>query len=387
MFNAITNGGAKDEDCLGVHELLYLDIDDVPYEEVEGLKSHIMASLPFVEASWRSISGRGVGFIARTKGNHISLFSSLKKHIISLCASKNIHLDKGCISLTRKNYISYDPEVIRQVPSPIDVASLGLSEKSAESRIKKASLGYTGLRTFLRLTDHDTYFQGEFQDTPHRYFKDKVGIIKVQGAYQKVATNRNSHLFHNLMRLYYLNQHLKESALVKMAYSMNSNQLMDPLEENEVEHIARNIFKGQYTPEPNYWINLVYNPKFSKKVNANKLIAQENKEEKDRVIYQAIEAYDLPQKLTIKSLSAHSGISQDRLKRAWPTFKDYVRSLNEAMKGQLSPTAGGPKATKRKGTSGSPEKKKEKETFIQEKKAIYLCIDNNQPQHEEQDIC
>lgn len=376
MWNAITNGGtANNDDVISVHELIYLDIDNVPHEEVEGLKSALFSSFPFVEACWRSISGRGVGFIVRTKGNTKNLFSSVKKHLVSLFQGQGYQLDKGSISLTRKNFISYDPLVLRRVPTPLDVRSLGLSEKSAESSIKKGALGYTGPRTFLRLTDHDTYFQGEFQDHKHRYFPEGAPIIKVEGAYRKVTTNRNNHLFHNMMRLFYLNQHLREIDLIRLAKSMNTNQIMDPLEENEVEHIARSVFNGEYIPEPNHSLKLVYNPKFKNRTSANKLIAQENKHNRDKEIYDAIEAYDLPQKLTIKSLAAHSGISQDRLKRAWSTFKDYVRSLNEQRKTDRPPLQ------KRAGASVVIEEK----ILVQENLATYIC-DTKEKEHEEQDI-
>jgi hypothetical protein len=187
----------------------------------------------------------------------------------------------------------------------------------------------------LRFSNIDEYFEGEEE---YKYYPESVKIIMVQSAWIKVKEHRNQWMFDNLIRIKWLNPNIPFPLLHGLAKDMNIRVMENPMGDEEVERIARNVFLNQYVATPNVRRKILFNPSLDtptkdKRSICAKLIGAERTQRTLQRIHDAIEGYAGEEKITAKLVSRISGLELNNVKRKWKVFKDWVRDLNAQRRG------------------------------------------------------
>jgi len=104
-------GNKRADSLIELNGLMYFDIDDL--ENPEEVKNKLK-TLKYVYAAWLSASGKGIGFLCYTAGLTADNFKSTWKTIeneINATTLHDIEFDTSVSSISKPNYISYDPDI------------------------------------------------------------------------------------------------------------------------------------------------------------------------------------------------------------------------------------------------------------------------------------
>lgn len=348
LLNARTSGGCKGQDIIDLHPFLFLDVDGVPEDSIELVKSCLVQMLPSIMVIWRSAGGRGLGILLRVEGRTMANLPDLKSYLCSL-EFQGYKFDSACFNINRKTIHSFDPEMYLNWDAPaldwslvpkeeevVKGAVHSITPRKGRGREREGNGVNSTFFGRLRFDNFDEAFPEG--DAPYVLFPTKVSFVQVERRWSKVYANRNQWLFTNLVRLRWLNPTMPLPLLFSIARSMNRRSLASSLEESEVRKVVTNVFQGQYIPVPNIERRVLFNPSTSlsgreKQALTSKLIGTKRTDETKQKIYDAIEGYSGDEKITAKLVSTISGVQLDNVKRKWPEFKEYVKGINEARRG------------------------------------------------------
>lgn len=345
MFNCHTKGGIKDEHFTRSTGLLYLDVDSVGVSEARALRGRLLQAFPSALSVWLSAGGQGIGMLLRVHGLTPENIKDVRAYLMN--ANPEFHFDPKCFNISRRNYLSHDPEAVFNPNALVLdlstlVPSLPSSQGEGTKRTTHSSIGsslpdgkgpsypFSGK---LRFNNDADFFIGR-EDESHILFQVKVGTVRVDGSWIKVKEgDRNPYLFRNLVRIMWLNPWLSTDQLIGLALGINTRSMEQPLERNEVLQLARRIHAGSYVPVPNVLRRVIYNPALKtssqdRQSMTAKLVNEHRGENKAQRIYDAIEAYAGKTKLTAMLVSNLSGVPYRTVKYHWKRFKEYVRELN-----------------------------------------------------------
>ena len=141
-----------------------------------------------------------------------------------------------------------------------------------------------------------------------------------------------------------LNPELNFNLMYSYLSSINAIQaiISTPLTSTSITRVCNMIFdlrdkEGELTPVPNKLRKIIFNDKLNlSKKEKMQIINSEmgllKKEKTKEIIYQAIESWDKPNKITIKGIVEIVEMSERTVKTYWSEFKEYVKELNQDIK-------------------------------------------------------
>lgn len=116
-FSGEFNNGHKAENLLNYSRVIVIDIDKIPDEDIEKIRSILLAD-KYIFAIWRSPSGRGIkallyleydADIVDIPTTHKGAFRQVRSYLID---EYNIFPDASGADVSRLCFISYDPDLI-----------------------------------------------------------------------------------------------------------------------------------------------------------------------------------------------------------------------------------------------------------------------------------
>lgn len=184
-------------------------------------------------------------------------------------------------------------------------------------------------------------------DQPYQVFPEGIPVSKTKLVRGIKMENRKKVLFSIGLNTLALNPNLTEDQIFNSLFSINNNpkQVNVPLKYSELKAITASIFKkredeGELIPEVNHIRKVVFNDarytlsKTQKKAITAKEVGIMKSVNTRQAIYDAIESWDKPEKITVRKLSCvlGKGFSERTIKNYWDEFKTFVKSLNTAIK-------------------------------------------------------
>lgn len=127
---------------------IYGDVDDFQYvidskdfdaTSFEESQAHIQSvltnkSLKFVKAVWKSVSGKGFGFLMKVEELNLNNFKSTWNSLYDFFLKRGVKLDAQTKDVTRPNVISYDPNIfIRDNDEVIEYTAVEEIQKKVHS--------------------------------------------------------------------------------------------------------------------------------------------------------------------------------------------------------------------------------------------------------------
>ena len=181
----------------------------------------------------------------------------------------------------------------------------------------------------------------------YQVFPEGVRVSKTKLVRGIKAENRHKALYSIGLNTLALNPDSNEDVIFNCLYSININpkQIKTPLPASELKKITANVFKtrkeeGDLVPDVNHTRKIIFNDalypmtKQAKKAIIGKETGAMKTAKTKQRIYEMIEAWDKPEKVTIPKLSKllGKGFTERTIKKYWHEFKALVKSLNEGLK-------------------------------------------------------
>ncbi len=183
----------------------------------------------------------------------------------------------------------------------------------------------------------------------YQVFPDGVRVSKTKLVRGIKMEHREKALYSIGLNTLALNPHLNEDEIFNSLYSINNNkkQINIPLKYNDLKKITAMIFKkrddeGELAPEINHTRYVIFDtvnyPMTKKEIRqvVGKVTGELKKAKTKQAIYDSIESWDKPEKITINKLSILLGYNERTIKNYWSEFKDYVKTINETNKANNS---------------------------------------------------
>lgn len=93
------------DNLIGLSGYIYIDVDGFTNKE-------IFTKTPFIHACWLSVSGQGLGALAKVNGLDINNFKSSWQYLADHFSNNyGVIIDKNTKDISRQNIISYDPDI------------------------------------------------------------------------------------------------------------------------------------------------------------------------------------------------------------------------------------------------------------------------------------
>ncbi len=180
---------------------------------------------------------------------------------------------------------------------------------------------------------------------PYQLFPDGILVSKTKLVRNIKKDNVPKVLYASGLNTLALNPHLSEDEIFNCLCSINNNkkQVNIPLKYSELIKITANIFKkrneeGELQPNENHIrkiilddVNFPMTTKEKRKIiNKGTGILKSNKTK--QTIYNAIEAWDKPEKITINKIMLEVGMCERTVKKYYSECKDSITSINAGIK-------------------------------------------------------
>lgn len=182
---------------------------------------------------------------------------------------------------------------------------------------------------------------------PYQVYPDGIPVSKTKLVRNIPPENRHKALYATGLNTLALNPHFNEDVIFNCLNSINKNpkQINIPLPPSELIKITANIFKkrkeeGELVPDVNHTRKIIFDDaqypmtKQEKKQIIGKEVGKMKSNQTKMRIYEAIEGWDKPEKITIKGLSLllGKGCTERTIKKYYSEFKVFVKGKNDALK-------------------------------------------------------
>lgn len=243
---------------------MYFDIDGI-----ENLEDSVF-SHPLVHAKWKSLSGKGVGFLVRIDNLPLdkNSYANAHAHIeakLGFCGQEGLKLDKQAKKMTQCTILPNDPNLYfnsesividyNLIPRPtvIDTVSKAkvsrLSKGKNKRKKEKEHFALTPLNYLVRPRDSENKRMLWFDNKHHFNLEDEVfrAIYKEESAFIQVGLfgyklgNRNTSVAIALTNAAWLNCGVPMKDVTAVIYEMMDKQNADNLDEDEFKAIVRKI--------------------------------------------------------------------------------------------------------------------------------------------------
>jgi len=242
MPHGIFSYGSNDG-FLSSSGFIYLDVDKDsegnPLNDPKGTRD-LLASLPFVRASWLSFSGQGVGILVRANWMNKFNFDQAYSTAKTLVRCTGITNDKNAGGLSRKIAVSSDPEIrfnaeAISIPEP-DQGALSIPElRPLPSFDEMARAGESASNKKIIYRTMEDFSDGQ---SVHYYDQGKPMVrLFVRGPI--LEGQRNNKIFMLAARLAHLNPYIEPAKLTACIQRINLNWCKPPLPFTEVKTICK----------------------------------------------------------------------------------------------------------------------------------------------------
>lgn len=339
-----TDEGTSAEFVKETTGLLYFDID-TPISSTDILKNN-----PYVYAFWRSCTGKGYGGLVRVSKLPKQVSPTLYRNIMRQAGLEEM-ADPSCSNINRGNFISYDPNIrknIRSNSTVIDVSKLVDAEydflqKSPKSKVK----------VILKPEDLEIAYE---EEVPFVFFNTKVQQEKslVWGKYELIKRfdkkqkyhevniyskikngQRNTSLFATAHMIVWINrENITISTLATVMRELNNNRCETPLPEHELivickKAMARINEKPAENREYRYLFNS--NAKLSHEEKM-KLIGQERVKNNIYNFHVLLDTWDISEKYSRKLAAKLIGLKPNTI-TSWRTrFPELYADADDKIK-------------------------------------------------------
>jgi hypothetical protein len=179
----------------------------------------------------------------------------------------------------------------------------------------------------------------------YQVFPEGVRVSKTKLVRGIKMEHRQKALYSIGLNTLALNPDLSEDEIFNSLCSINNNkkQINIPLKYNDLKKITAMIFKkrddeGELAPDINHTRYVIFDtvnyPMTKQEIRqvVGKVTGELKKAKTKQSIYEAIESWDKPEKITINKLSILLRYSERTIKNYWSEFKDYVKTINANIK-------------------------------------------------------
>ncbi len=179
----------------------------------------------------------------------------------------------------------------------------------------------------------------------YQVFPEGVRVSKTKLVRGIKMEHRQKALYSIGLNTLALNPDLTEDEIFNSLCSINNNkkQINIPLKYNDLKKITAMIFKkrddeGELAPDINHTRYVIFDtvnyPMTKQEIRqvVGKVTGELKKAKTKQAIYDAIESWDKPEKITIIKLSDVLGYNERTIKNYWSEFKDYVKTINATIK-------------------------------------------------------
>lgn len=196
-------------------------------------------------------------------------------------------------------------------------------------------------QTFRNTNASDFITNGE----AYQLFPDGILVSKTKLVRNIKKENVQKVLYATGLNTLALNPNFTEDIIFNSLCSINRNpqQVNIPLKYSELKKITANIFKkkteeGELVPDENHLRKIIVDdvkfpmtPK-EKRIIINKGSGIMKSNKTKQTIYNAIEAWNKPEKITINKIQLEVGMCERTVKKYWSEFKELVKSINNDIK-------------------------------------------------------
>lgn len=328
---------------------LFLDTDN--QEDLD------LSEFPFVVSYWKSFSGKGYGILVSVSGIDKTNLKYAAEQISSVLG---IDYDKNAVSPDRFCVLSYDPSIYFN-PSHAtytythththvhtrNVLHNSVQSITLENRVSILHLNETiqNRKYSVPLRFSTVAEVSENIDFNGRAFKtfkdDKKQIARVVIPNKIKVGSRNTVISTIGIQFKALNPEINLVDIYQFLTKVNQEKCEEPLDCNDIYSIAASISKSNPEINMNETKTVVFDPRAGLSCNQKKSIgAKEGNRLRGRRTYQKIEDciynWDVQKNgnITSEKVRDLTGVSLSTVKRYYPDFKNYVKSVNNAWKSQ-----------------------------------------------------
>ena len=330
-FNFRFDRKASNDRILSSTGVIYIDVDAC---------DSIDLSNEYIYATWKSVSNTGYSILVKVDGLSKDNFNDTYKSISSLL---NLSTDIGAKKATQQTILSFDSNLYINENSLTFIAE----NKKVQNGIileKKERLIIPNVTfsecEYLRFNNISDYFIDS--DEEYIYFeeKEKLCIPFIPNGIEE--GRRNVVLYFNLSQFALLNPMAGIGVLKQFADQINSRfyeQYSDVKILSIVNAIIKQREEDNLQPYFNKERRIIFNPKYKltakeKIQKTNQIMGTHKTEQTKKEIYTIIENWDFETegKITQQGVAEKSGKVIRTIKRYWPEFKEYVKTLNKDLK-------------------------------------------------------
>ena len=332
---------------------LFLDTDNQ--------ESLDLSKFPFVVSYWKSFSGKGYGILVAVSGVDKTNLKYAAEQISSVLG---INYDKNAVSPDRFCVLSYDPSIYFNpshatytythvhTHTHVHTRTRNVMHNTVQSITLKKKLSILRLNETIQNRKYSVPLRFstvaevsesiDFNGRAFKTFKDeKKQVARVVIPNKIKIGSRNTIISTIGIQFKALNPEVNLVDIYQFLTKVNLEKCEEPLDCNDIYSIAASISKSNPEINMNETKTVVFDPRAGLTARQRQSIgAKEGNRLRGRRTYQKIEDciynWDVVTygNITAEKVRDLTGASLATVKRYYPDFKNYVKSVNSAWKSQ-----------------------------------------------------
>lgn len=349
-FNFLFKDSKENKNIQASTGLLYFDIDGIGLDELYKL------DFTKVYIAHKSFGGKGTSIIVKASGINPDNFKDACLYIAAELGIADV-IDMNAMKMVQSTVLSYDPDTYTND----DAYIFSMEEKVSFHRELRRQEGIStknekvSFREELRREEgispmNDTFLKSQYsgplrnsnagdnvpEGLDYKVFPERINTAHVIIPRNIKEGNRTNVLIAQLNNLLALNPSMTYKQVLERAFQLHHINTNNRLNFGEVEKIVKSVWgykvDGTLKPIYNKPRTVIFHPtcKLSKEEKIGIVNVEVGKIRSNKTklrIQEAIETWDVQEKITIKAVAVKLDMSEVTVKRYWASFKEQAKRI------------------------------------------------------------